>query len=65
MTSVIQKAGGLGTVPGPQPRSQFHGRRRPGELIIKTVLRLAAILTIVTTAGILVALLIPSLSLFR
>ncbi|MEU2205357.1 phosphate ABC transporter permease subunit PstC [Microbacterium oleivorans] len=64
MTSVIQKAGGLGTVPGPQPRSQFHGRRRPGELIIKTVLRLAAILTIVTTAGILVALLIPSLSFF-
>ena len=65
MTAVTTKAGGSRITPsGPQPGTQFAGRRRPGEALIRLVLRLAAVLTIVTTVGILIALLIPSLSFF-
>jgi phosphate transport system permease protein len=64
MTSVTTKAGGSRLASGPQPGTQFAGRRRPGEAVIRLVLRLAAVLTIVTTVGILVSLLIPSLSFF-
>ncbi|GMM95543.1 phosphate ABC transporter permease subunit PstC [Microbacterium sp.] len=65
MTAVITKAGGSRTTSsGPRPGTQFAGRRRPGEALIRLVLRLAAVLTIVTTVGILIALLIPSLSFF-
>jgi phosphate transport system permease protein len=64
MTAVAEKVGGPEIAPGPRPANQFIGRRRPGEAIIRLVLRLAALLTIVTTIGILVALLIPSLSFF-
>lgn len=64
MTSVINRDGGPGVVPGPRPRSHFAGKKRPGEAVIRLVLRLAAMLTIVTTAGILIALLVPALSFF-
>lgn len=65
MTAVTTKAGGSRITPsGPLPGTQFAGRRRPGEALIRLVLRLAAVLTIVTTVGILIALLIPSLSFF-
>lgn len=64
MTAVTQKTGGPGATSGSRPGAQFAGRRRPGESAIKLVLRLAATLTIVTTLGILVALLVPSLSFF-
>ncbi|MDD7929895.1 phosphate ABC transporter permease subunit PstC [Microbacterium thalli] len=64
MTAVTEKVGGSRVTSGPPPRTQFAGKRRVGESIIKLVLRLAATLTIITTAGILVALLIPSLSFF-
>ncbi len=65
MTAVTTKAGGSRITPsGPRPGTQFAGRRRPGEALIRLVLRLAAVLTIVTTVGILIALLIPSLSFF-
>lgn len=42
----------------------FASRRRWSESVIKLVLRLAAILTIATTVGILIALVIPSISFF-
>ncbi|MCR2792408.1 phosphate ABC transporter permease subunit PstC [Microbacterium sp. zg.Y625] len=64
MTAVIEKAAGPELAPGPRPGTQFAGRRRPGETLIRMVLRLAALLTMVTTVGILIALLIPSLSFF-
>jgi phosphate ABC transporter permease protein PstC len=64
MTAVTEKAGGPRLASGPPPSTQFVGRRRPGEMLIRLVLRLAAVLTIVTTVGILISLLIPSLSFF-
>lgn len=64
MTSVTEKAGSPRNTSGSRPSTPFAGRRRPGEAIIRLVLRLAAVLTIVTTVGILIALLVPSLSFF-
>jgi phosphate transport system permease protein len=65
MTAIIEnKTGGPGLTPAPRPGARLTGRRRPAEAIIKMALRLAAVLTVVTTVGILVALLIPSLSFF-
>ncbi|WP_024475985.1 phosphate ABC transporter permease subunit PstC, partial [Arthrobacter sp. CAL618] len=45
--------------------AQFQGKKRYGEAVILGVLRLAAILTVITTIGIVFALLIPSLGFFR
>ncbi|MCG7418374.1 MULTISPECIES: phosphate ABC transporter permease subunit PstC [Microbacterium] len=65
MTVVTSTAGDSRTTSsGPRPRSPFAGRRRPGEAVIKLALRLAAVLTIATTIGILFALVIPSAAFF-
>jgi len=64
MTSVTEKTGGSSISSAPRVSTQFAGRARPGEAIIRMVLRLAAGLTVVTTIGILIALLVPSLSFF-
>lgn len=64
MTALTEKTGGPRFASGPRPTGPFAGRRRPGEAIIRFVLRMAAVLTIVTTIGILIALLVPSLSFF-
>ncbi len=64
MTAVIEKTGGPSASSGPRAPSKFRGRARPGEAAIKLVLRLAAAVTVVTTVGILIALLIPSVTFF-
>lgn len=64
MTAIIERRGGPASGRAPAPASSFAGRRRPGEFLIKLALRLAAAVTVVTTVGILIALLIPSLSFF-
>ena len=64
MTSVTEKTGGSSFGSGPRVSTSFAGKPRPGEAIIRMVLRLAAGLTVVTTIGILIALLVPSLSFF-
>jgi phosphate transport system permease protein len=43
----------------------LHGRRRPGEAVIRLLLTAAAILSVVTTVGIVIALLRPALEFFR
>ena len=65
MTAVTEKTGGPRiTSSGPRPTSHFAGKPRPGEAVIKAVLRIAAIATILTTIGILIALLLPALEFF-
>ncbi|GGD86561.1 phosphate ABC transporter permease subunit PstC [Microbacterium murale] len=64
MTTVTERTGGPATGRAPAPATSFAGRRRPGEFLIKLGLRAAAAITVVTTVGILIALLIPSLSFF-
>lgn len=64
MTTVTERTGGPATGRAPAPASSFTGRRRPGEFLIKLGLRVAAGITVITTVGILIALLIPSLSFF-
>ncbi|MDZ8201329.1 phosphate ABC transporter permease subunit PstC [Microbacterium sp. SSW1-59] len=64
MTTVTDKPGGASIGSDPRVLPAFAGRARPGEAIIRAVLRLAAGLTIVTTIGILIALLVPSISFF-
>lgn len=64
MTTVTERTGGPATVRAPAPSTSFAGRRRPGEFLIKLGLRVAAGITVITTVGILIALLIPSLSFF-
>lgn len=66
MTSTVSTAGGPAS-PG-RPRaltaSAFQGRPRYGELVIRWFLRIAAIFTVLTTIGILIALVVPSLGFF-
>lgn len=64
MTAIIERRGGPASGRAPAPASSFAAGRRPGEFLIKLALRLAAAVTVVTTVGILIALLIPSLSFF-
>lgn len=64
MTTVIESPGGVGVADAPRSTSQFRGRPRPGELVIRLLLRAAAAITVLTTIGILTALLIPSLGFF-
>lgn len=45
--------------------TEFRGKKRYGEAIITAVLRLAAMLTVAITIGILLALLIPAIGFFR
>ena len=64
MTTVTERPGGPATGRAPAPSSSFAGRRRPGEFLIKLGLRLAAAITVITTVGIVIELLVPSLSFF-
>ncbi|MHA7140232.1 phosphate ABC transporter permease subunit PstC [Arthrobacter sp. Sr33] len=64
MTVVTEKGGPASAPDRPVP-AQFQGKKRYGEAVILGVLRLAAILTVITTIGIVFALLIPSLGFFR
>lgn len=64
MTTVAERKGGPATGRASSPSSSFAGRRRPGEFLIRLGLRLAAAITVITTVGIVVALLVPSLSFF-
>ncbi|MCH1883233.1 phosphate ABC transporter permease subunit PstC [Agrococcus sp. ARC_14] len=64
MTSTIARKGGPGLDPGHPPAPSLRGRRRPGEALAKLALRIAAAVTVVTTLGIVVALLVPSLGFF-
>jgi len=43
----------------------FAGRARPGEAVIKVVLRVAAAVAMVTTIGIVFALIVPAIGFFR
>lgn len=63
--SSVAGIGGPTSRSGHPPRSQFAGRARPGEAVIRLLLRAAAGVAIVTTIGILIALLIPALGFFR
>ncbi len=63
--TLVKESGGPASAPGRQAQTQFKGRKRYGELIIITVLRSAAILTVLTTIGIVLALLIPALGFFQ
>lgn len=63
MTTVVSK-GGPATRPDRPHTSQFAGKPRYGEITIRIFLRIAAAITVVTTIGILIALLIPSLDFF-
>jgi phosphate ABC transporter permease protein PstC len=58
-------AGGPANQPGRPATSSFRGRKRPGEAIIKVALGAAAAVTVATTAGILIALLIPAIGFFQ
>lgn len=64
--STLTTRGGPALAPD-RPTAQRLSARRPryGELLVRLLLRFAAVLTIVITVGIVLALLIPSLSFFR
>jgi phosphate ABC transporter permease protein PstC len=64
--STLTTRGGPALAPD-RPMAPRLSARRPryGELLVRLILRLAAVLTIVITVGIVLALLIPSLSFFR
>lgn len=63
--STLTPVGGPATKPGRPAVSLRASRPRYGETLVKHLLRTAAGLTIIITAGILVALLIPSIGFFR
>ena len=50
--------------PSPLP-AQLQKRSRPGEQIVLTVIRFAALLSVATTVGIIISLLLPALEFFR
>ncbi|HSO89980.1 MAG TPA: phosphate ABC transporter permease subunit PstC [Arthrobacter sp.] len=64
MTTMPQ-ARGPGRAPEVPPAFTFKGKPRYGERVIRAGLAAAAAVTIVTTVGILIALLIPALEFFR
>jgi phosphate ABC transporter permease protein PstC len=66
MTTTVSTLGGPAQPgrPSPRPASAFEGRPRYGEFAIRLFLRIAAVFTIVTTIGILIALAIPSIGFF-
>ena len=64
MSTLTTPVDGPAIQPGRRTASHTATHPRHGELVIRLLLRLASILTIVITAGILVALLVPSLEFF-
>lgn len=65
MSSVATKAGPTNRLGRPPAIPQFVGKPRYGEMVIRAALRIAAILTVLITVGILIALIIPSIGFFR
>lgn len=63
--STVREAGGPAKVLSRPAPSMFSGKPRHGERAIRILLALAAAVTIATTIGILVALTVPALGLFR
>ncbi len=63
--TLVKETGGPAHAPGRPAEAQFKGRTRYGELVIISILRVAAILTVLTTIGIVLALLIPALGFFQ
>ncbi|TFD77651.1 phosphate ABC transporter permease subunit PstC [Cryobacterium fucosi] len=63
--STLTPVGGPAIQPGRPAVSLMSTRPRHGETLVRLVLRAAAILTILITIGILVALLVPSIEFFR
>lgn len=63
--STLTPVGGPALLPGRPAVSLRTTRPRHGETAVRLLLRLAAVLTIVITAGILIALLVPSIEFFR
>lgn len=53
------------TTPRPPGTTYFKGRKRPGEVVIRTILRLAAFITVITTVGIVIALVLPAMEFFQ
>lgn len=64
MTS-LRETGGPATAPGRPAPFTFTGKPRHGERVIRVLLALAAAVTIATTVGILLALVLPALGFFR
>jgi phosphate ABC transporter permease protein PstC len=60
----VAGSSGPASVPGHSVSSQFVGRPRPGEKVIKFVLATAAMLTVLITIGIFIALIVPGLEFF-
>lgn len=61
---MLRSRGGIRASGAPRPTGQFRGRPRPGEFAIRFLLRFAAAITVFTTVGILIALLVPSIGFF-
>ena len=71
MTTVASTGGPVASAPGRlapsspgSTPSNFVGKPRYGELVIRIILRIAAGITVITTVGILIALLVPSIGFF-
>lgn len=62
--TTVASTGDPAVLPGRPTPSKFIGRPRRGEFLIRLGLRVAAGFTVVTTVGILLALLVPSLGFF-
>jgi phosphate transport system permease protein len=65
MSSAINTTGSTsGSSPSGAPKVDLSGRSRPGESVIKTILMLCALLSVVTTVGIVITLIRPTIDFF-
>lgn len=65
MSITVGQREGAVTTPRPPGTTYFKGRKRPGEVVIRTILRLAAFITVITTVGIVIALVLPAMEFFQ
>lgn len=63
--TTVRETGGPAKAPGRPAPFTFTGKPRHGERIIRILLALAAAVTVATTIGILLALIVPALGFFR
>jgi len=63
--TTVRETGGPAKAPGRPTPFTFTGKPRHGERVIRVLLALAAAVTIATTIGILLALIVPALGFFR
>lgn len=63
--TVKASVAGRAVKPSSPSASHFKGRHRPGEYAVRLMLRSAALLTVVITLGIVIALLVPALEFFK